>query len=49
MGSVCYADGLRTMPFQDLMNPCKNITRETMSTLIQEYAALFDDKRFHMG
>lgn len=49
MGSVCYADGLRTMPFQDLMNPCKNVTRRTMSTVIQEYAALFDDRRFHMG
>lgn len=38
MGSVCYADYLRTMPFQDLMNPCKNSTRETIRTLLREYS-----------
>ena len=49
MGSVCYADYLRTEPIQDLMNPCKAITRDTMTGLLGEFAGVFEDARFHMG
>ena len=49
MGAVCYDDYLQTMPLQDLMNPCKNVTRDTMMGLLREYAAVFADERFHMG
>ena len=49
MGAVCYDDYLRTMPLQDLMNPCKNLTRNSMTLLLREYAGVFSDERFHMG
>ena len=49
MGAVCYADYLRTMPIHGEMNPCKNITRQTMSALLREYSLLFQDSRLHLG
>ena len=49
MGAVCYDDYLQTMPLQGEMNPCKTVTRDTMTRLLREYAAVFSDERFHMG
>ena len=49
MGAVCYEDYLKNEPLQDLMNPCKSASRETMTALLRVFAAVFEDRRFHMG
>jgi len=49
MSSICYGDYKRKWPIRGEMNPCLDVTHETLTKLLSEFAPLFDDEIVHLG